>query len=73
MAVAQDRATDNETFRRIVNGIPGFVCTLTETGDLEFVSDQVLEYFGRSLDERWRGISVSIDVNAPASLPRMPV
>jgi hypothetical protein len=51
MSSARHRATDDEAFRRIVNGIPGFVCTLTKTGEVEFVSDQVLEYFGRTLDE----------------------
>jgi PAS domain-containing protein len=40
-----------ESFRCIVNGIPAFVCTLTDAGQIEFVNDQVLEYFGHMLDE----------------------
>ena len=42
---------NDESFRVIVNRIPAFICTLTATGQIEFVNDQVLEYFGRTLDE----------------------
>jgi PAS domain S-box-containing protein len=40
-----------QSFRLIVNSIPGFVYTLTPSGELEFVNQQVLEYFGKTFDE----------------------
>lgn len=40
-----------QSYRLIVDSIPGFVCTLTESGEIEFVNHQVLEYFGRTLEE----------------------
>jgi len=43
--------SSEENFRRIVNSIPGFVSTLTASGEIEFVNHQTLEYFGKTLDE----------------------
>jgi PAS domain S-box-containing protein len=40
-----------QNFRLIINSIPGLVSTLTPSGEIEFVNQQVLEYFGRTLDE----------------------
>jgi formate hydrogenlyase transcriptional activator len=40
-----------ESFRLIVDGIPGLVVTMTAEGELEFVSQQCLDYFGMTLDE----------------------
>jgi PAS domain S-box-containing protein len=42
--------------RMIVNSIPGLVATLTPTGKLETVNEQVLAYCGRTLEElkQWR-------------------
>jgi PAS domain S-box-containing protein len=40
-----------ESFRPIVDSIPRFVCTLTVTGEIEYVNHQVLEYFGRTPEE----------------------
>jgi formate hydrogenlyase transcriptional activator len=40
-----------ESFRLIVDSIPGLVDTLTAEGDLEFVSQQCLDYFGMTFDE----------------------
>src|ERR1700678_2210373 len=49
---AEDRLRSSEqNFRLIVNSIPGFVCALTASGETEFHNNQVLEYFGRTLDE----------------------
>jgi formate hydrogenlyase transcriptional activator len=31
--------------------MPGFVCTLTASGEIEFVNNQTLEYLGKPLDE----------------------
>ncbi|HWW84730.1 MAG TPA: PAS domain S-box protein, partial [Vicinamibacterales bacterium] len=38
-------------FRLIVDSIPGFVCTLNAAGEVELVSRQVLDYFGRTSEE----------------------
>jgi formate hydrogenlyase transcriptional activator len=49
---AEDRLRSSEqNFRLIVNSMPGFVCTLTASGEIEFVNNQTLEYFGKPLDE----------------------
>jgi formate hydrogenlyase transcriptional activator len=40
-----------ESFRLIVDSIPGLVVTMTAEGELEFVSQQCLDYFGMTLDE----------------------
>ncbi|QNI34236.1 sigma 54-interacting transcriptional regulator [Alloacidobacterium dinghuense] len=49
---AEDRLRSSEqTFRQIVNSIPGLVSTLTTSGEIEFVNNQTLEYLGKPLDE----------------------
>jgi formate hydrogenlyase transcriptional activator len=40
-----------ESFRLIVDSIPGLVVTMTAEGELEFVSQQCLNYFGMAIDE----------------------
>jgi formate hydrogenlyase transcriptional activator len=40
-----------ESFRLIVETIPGLVAVMTPTGAVEHVNRRVLEYFGRTLDE----------------------
>jgi formate hydrogenlyase transcriptional activator len=40
-----------ERFRRIVDTIPGFVCTLSADGEVELLNRQVLEYFGKTPEE----------------------
>jgi formate hydrogenlyase transcriptional activator len=40
-----------ERFRLIVDSIPGLVLTMTTEGELEFVSQQGLDYCGKTLDE----------------------
>jgi PAS domain S-box-containing protein len=40
-----------ETFRRIVDAIPGLVAIMSAEGEVEFVNRQLLEYFGRTRDE----------------------
>ena len=44
------RASDLN-FRVIIDSIPGLVHTLTAAGELEFVNQQNLAYFGKSLEE----------------------
>jgi PAS domain S-box-containing protein len=58
-----------ERFRRIVDTIPGFVCTLNAAGELELVNRQVLEYFGKTLEElqNW----ATSDTVHPDDLPRV--
>ncbi|HEY8562547.1 MAG TPA: PAS domain-containing protein [Pyrinomonadaceae bacterium] len=47
-------ASERELFL-IVDSLPGMVATFTPGGELEFVNRQILEYFGKSLEElkRW--------------------
>ncbi|HJZ73162.1 MAG TPA: sigma 54-interacting transcriptional regulator [Vicinamibacterales bacterium] len=63
------RDVSEQSFRLIVETIPGLVAVMTATGEVEHVNRQVLEYFGRTLDElrRW-GTS---DAVHPADLPRV--
>jgi formate hydrogenlyase transcriptional activator len=55
-------------FRVIINSIPGLVHTLTAAGELEFVNQQNLDYFGKTLEEL-RGWASS-DVFHPDDLAR---
>ncbi|WP_287149465.1 PAS domain-containing protein [Mesorhizobium sp.] len=52
----------------IVDSIPGLVAAFTPGGEVEFVNRQVLEYFGRKLEElkRWE----RSDATHPDDLPR---
>ena len=63
------RGVSEESFRLIVETIPGLIAVMTPAGEVEHVNRQVLEYFGRTLDElkRW-GTS---DAVHPADLPRV--
>jgi formate hydrogenlyase transcriptional activator len=58
-----------ETFRLIVDGIPGLVVTMTAGGELEFVSQQCIDYFGMTFDELkgW----TSSDIVHPDDLSRV--
>jgi PAS domain-containing protein len=51
-----------ERFRRILDTIPGFVCTLSAAGELELVNRQVLEYFGKTIEDlkNWATTTQSI-------------
>ena len=40
-----------ETLRLVVNGIGALVSTMTAAGELEFVNQQVLDYFGKTPEE----------------------
>src|SRR5258707_1333283 len=57
-----------ENFRLIVDSIPGLVHTLTAAGELEFVNQQNLDYFGKTPEElkNW----ASSDLVHPDDLPR---
>jgi PAS domain S-box-containing protein len=58
-----------ETFRRIVDAIPGLVAIMSAEGGVELVNRQVLDYFGRRLDElkHWG----TTDAVHPDDLPRV--
>jgi formate hydrogenlyase transcriptional activator len=58
-----------EAFRLIVETIPGLIAVMTPDGGVEHVNRQVLEYFGRTLEElkRWG----STDAVHPDDLPRV--
>jgi PAS domain S-box-containing protein len=55
------------TFHQIVDGISALVAVLTPDGAVEFVNQQVLDYFGKTLEElkRW----ASTDAVHPDDLP----
>jgi PAS domain S-box-containing protein len=38
-------------FRQIVDGIPALIAVMTAAGEVEYLSPQVVEYFGKTLDE----------------------
>ena len=63
------RRVSEESFRLIVETIPGLVAVMTPAGEVEHVNGQVLEYFGRTIDElkQW-GTS---DAVHPADLPQV--
>jgi PAS domain S-box-containing protein len=49
---AQEALVASETnLRQILDSIPGLVCTLSPTGRIELANRQLLEYFGRTLEE----------------------
>jgi PAS domain S-box-containing protein len=58
-----------EAFRLIVETIPGLIAVMTPRGEVEHVNTQVLEYFGRTLEElkRWG----TTDAVYPDDLPRV--
>ena len=67
---AEDALRESERESRlIVDSIPGLVAVFTPGGELEFVNRQILEYFGRTLEElkRW----VADDTTHPEDNPRI--
>src|SRR5258708_2620551 len=57
-----------KTLRLIVDGIAGLVAIMTREGEVEFVNNQVLEYFGKTIEEL-KGWSTS-DAVHPDDLPQ---
>jgi PAS domain S-box-containing protein len=66
-AVVEIRNSENK-LRTIIDTIPGFVCTLSAAGEVELVNRQVLEYFGKTMEElkNW----ATSNVVHPDDLPR---
>jgi PAS domain S-box-containing protein len=58
-----------ERFRLIVDTIPGFVFTLSATGEVELLNRQALEYFGNTIEE-WKN-SPNFSHVHPDDLPRV--
>src|SRR3989475_10184394 len=67
--VSAQEVESEERFRLIVDTIPGFVCTLNAAGEIELLSRQVLEYFGKTTEElkNW----ATSDAVHPGDLPRV--
>jgi PAS domain S-box-containing protein len=66
---AEDVIRESEkTLRLIVDGIAGIVAIMTAEGQVEFVNNQALEYFGKTLDEL-KGWATSEAVH-PDDLPQ---
>jgi formate hydrogenlyase transcriptional activator len=63
--------SSEESFRLIVETIPGLIAVMTPDGEVAHVNRQVLDYFGCTLEElkKW-GTSDAID---PVDLPRVKV
>jgi formate hydrogenlyase transcriptional activator len=61
--------SSEESFRLIVDSIPGLVCTMSATGEVELLNRQVLEYFGKTAEEM-KGWATS-DAVHPDDLPRV--
>ena len=61
--------SSEESFRLIVETLPGLIAVMTAEGGVEHVNRQVLEYFGRTLEElrQWG----TTDAVHPADLPRV--
>ena len=67
---AEDALRSNEqNLRLIVDTIPGFVSTANAAGEVELVNRQVLEYFGKTIEEmkNW----AASDAVHPDDLPHM--
>jgi PAS domain S-box-containing protein len=66
----EEALRDSElSWRQIIDNIPGFVHTTSATGEVEFLNQQVLEYFGKSSEELkdWS----RLDIVHPDDLPRV--
>ena len=63
----QAKRESEQSFRLIVDGIAGLVATMTAEGEVELVNRQLLEYFGKTLQDL-KGWSTS-DAVHPSDLP----
>jgi PAS domain S-box-containing protein len=65
----KELAEAENNFRKIVNSIPGLVCTLSPAGEVELLNRPLMEYFGKTLTEL-KGWALS-DAVHPDDLPRV--
>ena len=50
--LAAEKLRESElNFRTIVDSIPGFVCALSPEGEIELLNRQLLEYYGKTMEE----------------------
>ena len=50
--LAEEKLRESElNFRTIVDSIPGFVCALSPEGEIELLNRQLLEYYGKTMEE----------------------
>src|SRR5262249_37341526 len=61
--------SNEQAVRQIVDGMPGLILTATAAGATEFVTQQLLEYFGKTLDEALNGWAI-FDAVHPEEPPR---
>jgi PAS domain S-box-containing protein len=61
--------SSEQRFRLIVDSIPGLVCAMSATGEVQLLNRQVLEYFGKS-PEQLKSWATS-DAVHPDDLPRV--
>jgi PAS domain S-box-containing protein len=61
--------SSEQRFRLIVDSIPGLVCAMSPTGEVQLLNRQVLEYFGKS-PEQLKSWATS-DAVHPDDLPRV--
>src|SRR5258708_30248790 len=63
-----ETAVTEQSFHLIADSLPGLVSTMTAEGEVEFVNQQVLDYFGKSHEElkSW----ATSDIVHPGDLPR---
>jgi PAS domain S-box-containing protein len=66
---ARELRNSEQSLRLVLDGIAGLVAIMTGTGEVETVNRQVLEYFGRTLEEltMWP----TMEVVHPDDLPRV--
>ncbi len=59
----------DDSFRLIIDTIPGLVAVMTAEGEVEYVNRQILDYFGRTLEElkQWG----TTDAVHPDDIPRV--
>src|SRR6188508_643605 len=50
-ATREASSSSEESFRLIVETLPGLIAVMTADGGVEHVNRQVLDYFGRTLEE----------------------
>ena len=65
----ETRCANELSWRQIVDNIPGFVHATSATGEVEFISRNTLEYFGKASEELkdWS----RLDIVHPDDLPRV--
>jgi PAS domain S-box-containing protein len=56
--VMSDLPESERNLRLVLDRVPAFVHTITPTGELEFVNQTMLDFFGKTLDElkEWTGV-----------------